>query len=73
MIILDAYNGRISIPSELLTEEFFQSVTRLSSSTILMNVIMDTTRTSDFSQNLARTIKSVFPTVSITSMNGTGA
>lgn len=59
-IFIDAYNGRISIPSELLTVEFFQNIERLSSGAITMNVIIDPLWESDFAGSLLRTLSVSF-------------
>jgi spermidine synthase len=61
-IFLDAYNGKISIPSELLTKDFFDSVRQISSSTgtIAMNLILDSLRNSLFSQKLTNTLMTSF-------------
>jgi spermidine synthase len=56
MIFIDAYNGKISIPSELLTKEFFDSVKLLSRGTIAMNLIIDSSWQSDFARKLSNTL-----------------
>lgn len=56
-IFLDAYNGKISIPSELLTQDFFQNVHKLSSGTIAMNLILDTKLDSLFYKKLTNTLR----------------
>jgi spermidine synthase len=55
-IFLDAYNGKISIPSELLTKNFFDTVKAISTKTIVMNAIMDTAKESSFYKKLANTL-----------------
>lgn len=72
-ILLDAYNGKISIPSELLTKDFFESIRKISSGTIAMNLILDSTRTSHFSQKLANTLNSSLGEISIASANILGS
>ncbi len=67
-IVLDAYNGKISIPSELLTKEFFESIEKISSWTIAMNLIMDSARVSDFSRALSATLVASLGDVFITPM-----
>ena len=67
-IVLDAYNGKISIPSELLTKEFFESIEKVSSWTIAMNLIMDSARVSDFSRALSATLVASLGDVFITPM-----
>ena len=56
MIFIDAYNGRISIPSELLTKEFFDSVKKISQGNISMNLIIDSTWQSDLARKLSNTL-----------------
>lgn len=56
MIFIDAYNGKISIPSELLTKEFFDSIKKISRGTISMNLIIDPTWQSDFAHKLSNTL-----------------
>lgn len=56
-IFLDAYNWKISIPSELLTQDFFQNVQKLSSGTIAMNLILDTKLDSLFYKKLTNTLR----------------
>lgn len=56
MIFIDAYNGKISIPSELLTKEFFDSIVRISRGTISMNLIIDSAWQSNFAKKLSNTL-----------------
>ena len=56
LIFIDAYNGKISIPSELLTKEFFDSVEVLNRGTISMNLIIDSTWQSEFAKKLSNTL-----------------
>lgn len=60
MIFIDAYNGKISIPSELLTEEFFDSIVSISRGTISMNLIIDPSWQSDFAKKLSNTLVASF-------------
>lgn len=66
-IFIDAYNGKISIPSELLTEEFFESVAQISRWPITMNVIMDAGWTSTFAKKLSNTLDRSLDTVYVQS------
>ena len=59
-IFIDAYNGKISIPSELLTKDFFDSIKKISSGSVSMNVILDVARESIFSKKLSNTLLSSF-------------
>ncbi len=62
-IFLDAYSGKLSIPSELLTKDFFESIRRISSGTVAMNLILDKEKTSIFSQKLANTLLASYGSV----------
>lgn len=59
-IFIDAYNGKISIPSELLTKDFFDSIKKISSGSVSMNVILDVARESMFFKKLSNTLLSSF-------------
>ena len=59
-IFLDAYNGKISIPSELLTKDFFDSIDQISTSSIAMNIIFDTANDSIFYKKLSNTLINSF-------------
>ena len=71
-IFLDAYNGKISIPSELLTKDFFDAIQKISSETIAMNVILDTAGESTFFKKLSNTLVSSFGDVYFQSITGNG-
>lgn len=58
LIVVDVYNG-ISLPDEVLTQEFFVSLQQVSD-TVMMNIITDVWFTSSFSQTLFATMQSVF-------------
>jgi spermidine synthase len=60
MIFIDAYNGKISIPSELLTKEFFDSIKKINRGTISMNLIIDPTWQSDFANTLSLSLGEVY-------------
>jgi spermidine synthase len=68
-IFIDAYNGRISIPSELLTAEFFRDIRKLSSDVITMNVIIDPLWESDFAGSLLATLSKSFSGVFLEGKN----
>lgn len=58
LILVDAYSGK-SIPEQLLTIEFFQSLNSVltKNGLIIMNVITDTKLATDFSYNVATTMR----------------
>ena len=58
LIVIDVYNG-ISLPDEVLTQEFFASLQQVSD-TVMMNIITDVWLQSPFSQTLFATMQSVF-------------
>ena len=55
-IFIDAYHWKISIPSQLLTKEFFTGIQALTDKTITMNLILDSAKISDFYNNLSNTL-----------------
>jgi len=59
-IFLDAYNSKLSIPSHLLTYDFFEEVDWLLSGVLVMNLVMDNDFESKYAQNLLYTLKSVW-------------
>lgn len=59
--MIDVYIGK-SLPAEALTQEFFSDL-QSHSDAIFINMITDTSLTSDFSQNLLATLTSVFGSV----------
>lgn len=58
LILVDAYSGK-SIPEQLLTIEFFESLNQVltSNGIVLMNVITDTKLATNFSKNVATTMR----------------
>lgn len=59
VILVDAYNGT-SIPEELVTREFFVDLKKLSSS-IMLNMIMDSAIQSSFARHLMATLQDAWP------------
>jgi hypothetical protein len=59
MVFVDAYSGK-SLPPQVLTQEFFQQLTEVSEA-IYLNIIMDTSLQSTFSQSLLNTLVESFP------------
>lgn len=69
-IFVDAYNGKISIPSQLLTEEFYRSLEEISSGIIAFNFVMDKSKDSRFYKTTSNTmIKSLGNEIYIKDMN----
>lgn len=66
LIILDAYQGDLTLPENLVTQEFFQLVKdRLATGgTVICNFIMNPNFGSPFARNLDNTFRSVFPIMS---------
>lgn len=58
-ILVDAYNGT-SIPEELVTEQFFADLYKLSNS-VMLNMIMDRKMESAFAQHLLATLQAAWP------------
>ena len=69
-IFLDAYNGKISIQSELLTKDFFDTIQEISSGTVAMNVILDTAGESTFFKKLSNTLVSSFGDIYLQGITG---
>lgn len=69
-IFVDAYHWRMSIPSQLLTKEFFIDLKKISSWTITMNLIFDNLLKTDFYNNLSTTLAYVFESPFIKPMKG---
>ncbi len=61
LIFLDAYNGK-SLPSELVTKEFFQDVQQLLTQEwfLVANLILDSSLESSFSKSVRATMNAVF-------------
>jgi spermidine synthase len=68
-ILLDAYSGKLSVPSELLTQEFFQGVREISSGTIAMNLILDSAGQSNFYRKLSNTLNASFDNIYLSKVN----
>lgn len=66
LIILDAYQGDLTLPENLVTQEFFQLVKdRLADGgTVICNFVMNPNFGSPFAKNLDNTFRSVFPIMS---------
>ncbi len=61
--MIDVYIGK-SLPAEALTQEFFSDL-QSHSDAVFINMITDTSLTSEFSQNLLATLSRVFGSVYI--------
>ena len=68
-IFIDAYHWKISIPSQLLTNEFFNDLVQISKWIISMNIIFDTNWISNFYKNLSATISKNIPNSYIKNIN----
>ncbi len=66
LIVLDAYQGDLTLPENLVTQEFFQLVKeRLAEGgTVVCNFVMNPNFGSPFAKNLDNTFRSVFPIMS---------
>lgn len=60
-ILVDAYSGK-SLPPQVLTKEFFQKLIEVWD-TVMLNIIADSMRETNFSKNLFTTIESEFQNV----------
>ena len=68
-IFLDAYSGKLSVPSELLTEDFFTGIQGISSGTIAMNLILDSEWQSNFYKKLSNTLNASFENIYLSRVN----
>lgn len=55
LIFVDVYNGKMNIPSEFLTKEYFDSLNKIWD-VVISNIILDPLFRKDFSKNLLNTI-----------------
>jgi len=56
-IFLDAYNSKLSIPSHLLTYDFFEEIEALSDGIVVLNLVMDEEMKSSYAQNILSTLQ----------------
>ncbi len=71
-VFIDAYHWKISIPSQLLTKEFFEDIQKVSSWIISMNLIFDSAESSDFYKNTVSTISNTITDSYLRSMSWGG-
>ncbi len=71
LIIIDAYLGNMSIPEQLVTQEFFQQVKDAlnDGGVVMANMAVSTSFSNAFSRNIDNTFRSVFPHISRHSLN----